>query len=81
MTEIAPRITIDPEVCHGKPVIKGTRILPEILLGHVAAGMTFEAVAMEYEVEVEDIRAALAFAASVVAKHWPRVPGAPSATL
>ncbi len=63
MTLIAPRIAVDPEVCHGKPVIAGTRVLVSIVVGAVAAGDTFEVIGREYGIAPEDIRAALDYAA------------------
>ena len=63
MTLIAPRIAVDPEVCHGKPVIAGTRVLVSIVVGAVAAGDSFEVIAHEYGIALEDIRAALDYAA------------------
>lgn len=56
------RITIDPAICHGKPVIKGTRILVSIILSALAAGETVDEVISEYpSLTNDDIRAALAF--------------------
>jgi len=63
MTLIAPRIAVDPEVCHGKPVIEGTRVLVSVVVGAVAAGDSFEVIAREYGVTPEDVRAALDYAA------------------
>jgi len=58
------RITIDPSVCHGKPCIKGTRIMVSIVLDYLKAGETQDAILREYPSLVgADIRAALAFAA------------------
>ncbi len=64
--EIAPRIVVDPEVRFGRPVIKGTRVPVEILVGKLSAGMSPDEVAEEYGVTVEDIRAALNYDAAVV---------------
>jgi uncharacterized protein (DUF433 family) len=61
--EIAPRIVADETVRFGRPVIQGTRIPVDLLVGQVAGGMTVEAVAEEYEVAREDVLAALAYAA------------------
>jgi uncharacterized protein (DUF433 family) len=57
------RIVIDPNICHGKPVILGTRLPVAFVVGSLAGGMSFEEVQCEYELTPEDIRAALAFAA------------------
>ncbi|MDP9191752.1 MAG: DUF433 domain-containing protein [Acidobacteriota bacterium] len=61
-----PRISIDPQVQHGRPVIKGTRVPVIRLLGCIAERMTFEETAAEYAVTVEDVAAALDFAAELV---------------
>jgi uncharacterized protein (DUF433 family) len=55
------RITIDPKICHGKPVIRGTRMPVTLVVGSLAGGMTFEEVQREYDLTAEDIRAALKF--------------------
>jgi uncharacterized protein (DUF433 family) len=56
------RIEIDPDVQHGKPVIKDTRVPVHILVGSVAGGMSLKEVAEEYGVEPEDVQAALSYA-------------------
>ena len=57
-------ITIDPNVCHGKPCIKGTRIMVSILLDYLRGGETFSEVLRQYPTLTEDdIRAALDYAA------------------
>jgi uncharacterized protein (DUF433 family) len=66
------RIVIDPKVCHGKPVIRGTRTPVAIILGGLAGGMTFEDTQREYDLTAEDIRAALAFAAELVEQEQHR---------
>jgi uncharacterized protein (DUF433 family) len=55
------RIVIDPNICHGKPVIRGTRVPVTVVVGSLAGGMTFEEVQREYDLAPEDIRAALKF--------------------
>ncbi len=50
MTEIAPRITADEGTRFGQPVIMGTRVAVHVLPGKLAAGMTVEQVAAEYDV-------------------------------
>jgi uncharacterized protein (DUF433 family) len=54
-------IVIDPAICHGKPVIRGTRIPVSLIVGSLAGGMTFDEVCHEYDLAIEDIRAALKF--------------------
>lgn len=67
MPEIAPRIEVDAERCHGKPVIKDTRVPVTRVLGAIAGGLSFEQVEREYGVTAEDIRAAIAFANEILA--------------
>jgi uncharacterized protein (DUF433 family) len=55
------RIVIDPSIAHGRPVIRGTRIPVTTVVGSLAGGMSFEDVQREYDLTVEDIRAALKF--------------------
>ena len=59
------RIVIDPKVCHGKPVVRGTRMPVSLIVGSLAGGMSFEEVQREYSLTLEDIRAALMFAGSL----------------
>ena len=62
------RIVIDPQICSGKPVIRGTRILVKNILGMFAGGYTAERVVQAYpELTREDVRAALEYAAEMVA--------------
>jgi uncharacterized protein (DUF433 family) len=60
--EIAPRISVDKNICFGKPVITGTRVPVDLIAGQVVGGMTIEEVMREYELEREDVLAALAYA-------------------
>lgn len=58
------RITVDPEVCHGKPCIRGMRYPVEVLLDLLAGGMSEDDILSDYpDLEREDLRAALSFAA------------------
>lgn len=56
-------IVIDPKVCHGKPVIRGTRMPVALIVGSLAGGMTFEEVQHEYGLTAAHIRAALSWGA------------------
>ncbi|MCL2701836.1 MAG: DUF433 domain-containing protein [Phycisphaerae bacterium] len=60
------RITIDPKIQHGKPVIRGTRTPITCILGGLAGGMSFAELQRAYEVTEDDIRAAIAFAQDLV---------------
>ncbi len=56
------RVQIDPNVCHGKPVIRGTRVLVSAILGALGAGDSTEEVLADYtNITLEDIQAAIAF--------------------
>lgn len=69
MKEIFPRITVDPGVQFGKPVIVGTRVPVEVIMGNIAAGMAVEEVMEEYRLTREDVLAALRYASKVVAEE------------
>jgi uncharacterized protein (DUF433 family) len=71
--EIAPRVVVDEGVRFGKPVIKGTRVPVDLVLGKLAGGMSFEEIMAEYELSREDILAALDYAARIVAQEEIRV--------
>ena len=60
-------IAVDPEIQGGRPVIKGRRVPVYTLVGGLAGGMTVEEVCYEYGVTEEEVRAALAYAAEVLA--------------
>ncbi len=64
MKEIAPKIIIDPRIRFGKPVIKGTRITAEEVLGFLVGGMTYEEIEREYGLKKEEILAAVRYASS-----------------
>lgn len=58
------RITVDPEVCHGKPTIRGMRIRVQDVLELLASGMSYDEILADYdELERDDILAVLEFAA------------------
>jgi len=73
MAEIAYRITVDPTIKGGKPVITGTRVPVEVILGHLAAGDSAETVASEYGITREDVLAALGYAAELAAHEEVRI--------
>lgn len=72
-TEIAPRIVVDKAVRFGKPVIKGTRVDVQTVIGNLAAGMSVEEVMAEYGLAREDVLAALSYAAHVLSLEEVRV--------
>jgi uncharacterized protein (DUF433 family) len=71
--ELAPGIVVDSEIRFGKPIIEGTRVPVELVIGKLAGGMTIEEIVEEYELTVGDVRAALRYAAAVLAAEEVRV--------
>lgn len=61
------RITANPDVRHGRPVIKGTRVPVEVVLGSLAGGMGVEGLCEEYDIERADVYAALEYARASIA--------------
>ncbi len=69
------RISSDPAVCHGQVCIKGTRVMVWIVLDNLAAGESVEDVLHSYpSIGIEDIRAALAYAAELSREHIVDLP-------
>jgi len=63
MGNLLHRITMDPQICHGKPVIRGLRYPVETVLELMSAGMSIDEILADYEdLEREDLLAVLAFA-------------------
>ena len=64
--DVLRRISIDPAVCFGKPCIRGTRIWVSLIVENLAEGVTeAELLAAYPQLTIEDIRAALAYAAEM----------------
>jgi uncharacterized protein (DUF433 family) len=59
------RISVNPEICHGKACIKGTRVMVSVVLDNLAAGEPIEEIMYGYGLEREDINAALSYAAEL----------------
>ena len=70
--EIANRIIVDEKIRFGKPVIKGTRVPVDLVIGKLAGGLAYEEVMSEYEITREDILAALDYAAKHLADEEVR---------
>jgi uncharacterized protein (DUF433 family) len=73
--ELAPRIVVDPAVRFGRPTIQGTRVPVDLVLAKLSGGMTAQEVASEYDLTREDVLAALAYAARVLASEDVLVTG------
>lgn len=65
--KLSERIIIDEHTRFGKPVIEGTRVPVELILGKLAGGMTYDEVSQEYEITIDDILAAIEYASRLVA--------------
>ena len=80
MNALLERITINPEVCGGKPCIKGTRIWVSLVLDFLADGMTEAELLAEYpQLTHEDVRAAIAYGAEAARERVLPVPVGPVA--
>jgi uncharacterized protein (DUF433 family) len=66
MNPLLSRISVDPNVCFGKPCVRGTRIWVALLLDFLASGMTMEQILEQYpQLTREDILAAIAYGAEM----------------
>ena len=75
MNPLLQRISIDPNVCFGKPCIRGTRIWVSLILDFLASGMTMAQVLTEYpQLSEEDIRAAIAYGAEMSRERYVDIP-------
>ena len=75
MNPLLQRISIDPNVCFGKPCIRGTRIWVSLLLDFLASGMTIEEILTEYpQLTTEDIHAAIAYGAEMSRERYVDIP-------
>ena len=63
------RIVIDKNIRHGKPVIRGSRVPVDLILGALAGGMSYREICEDYEITEEDIRAAIEYAAKIVSNE------------
>jgi uncharacterized protein (DUF433 family) len=71
MNPLLQRISVDPQVCFGKPCIRGTRIWVSLILDFLANGTTTQEVLTEYpQLTEEDIRASLAYGAEMSREHY-----------
>ena len=67
---MSERIEVNPNICSGKPVIRGTRIMVKNILGMVAGGYTLDRILHAYpELTSEDVSSALKYAADMIAEE------------
>lgn len=69
--EIFPKIEVDEKVRFGKPVVKGTRVQVDRILGKLGSGIPYEEVIAEYELTQEDILEVLIYASKHLADESP----------
>lgn len=75
MKKLLNRISVDPNVCFGKPCIKGTRIWVSLLLDMLADGMTPEEILADYpHLKPDDILAAIAYGAEAARERLVDIP-------
>ncbi|MCE7043531.1 DUF433 domain-containing protein [Dyadobacter sp. CY312] len=75
MVYLMDRITLDPDLCNGKPTIRGKRITVQTILEHLAAGDNKETILEQFpSLESEDIDACLNFAAQMAARNFDIYP-------
>jgi len=69
------RIAIDPNICHGKPCIRGHRIWVALILDYLASGMTVEEILDGYpSIERDDIFACIAYGAELARDYYVEIP-------
>ncbi len=71
--ELINNIYIDEKIKGGKPVIKGTRVPVDLILGKLSGGMTYEEVMKEYDITKKDILSVLEYASAYIANDEIRV--------
>ncbi len=75
MNPLLQRISVDPNICFGKPCIKGTRIWVSLLLDLLADGMTIKEIIAEYpQLTEEDIHAVIAYGAEMSRERYVDIP-------
>ena len=73
--EIAPRISVNEKVRFGKPVVTGSRVPVDLVIGKLAGVMTYEEVMGKYDITREDILAVLDYAAKTLSGEEIRAVG------
>jgi Uncharacterized conserved protein len=69
------RITVDPQICHGKACISGTRVMVSVILDNLAAKITPQEILASYpSIRSEDIEAAISYAAELARERHVAIP-------
>ena len=75
MNKLLQRISVNPNICFGKPCIRGTRIWVSLILDFLASGMIIDEILIEYpQLTEEDIRAAIAYGAEMSRERYVEIP-------
>ncbi|MEK7274457.1 MAG: DUF433 domain-containing protein [Candidatus Desantisbacteria bacterium] len=75
MKPLLQRIVIDPNICFGKPCIRGTRIWVSMVLDFLSNDMTIEEIIAEYpQLTKDDIHAVLAYGAEMTRERYVEIP-------
>lgn len=75
MNSLLERISVDPNICFGKPCIRGTRIWVSLILDFLANGETIEDILLEYpHLTREDVLAAIAYGAEMSRERFVEIP-------
>jgi uncharacterized protein (DUF433 family) len=75
MNLLLQRISVNPNVCFGKPCIRGTRIWVSLILDFLANGMSMDEILAEYpQLTEDDIRAAIAYGAEMSRERYVEIP-------
>jgi uncharacterized protein (DUF433 family) len=75
MLEWQERVSVNPQVCHGKACIRGTRVMISVILDNLAAGVAREELLQSYpSLQELDIQAALAYAAELAREGTAELP-------
>ena len=72
--ELLSRISIDPDICFGKPCIRGRRIWVSLVLDLLASGMKVEEIMREYDLAEEDVMACIAYGAEMSRERYVDIP-------
>lgn len=69
MKRMAPRIAVDDAIRFGRPVVEGTRVPVDLVVGRLAGGLSVDQVCAEYDLTREDVLAVLAYAAAILLRR------------
>lgn len=76
MNDLLNRISVNPQICGGKPCVRGTRIWVSLLLDFLASGSSMEEILAQYpQLKREDVLAAIAYGAEMSRERFVDLPG------